>query len=43
MTTLALTAYVLIWPVIVAFVLFFLGRGFLKDWSQARKEGRPLV
>lgn len=43
MTTLALTAYVLIWPVIVAFVLYFLGRGFFKDWRQSRKEGRPII
>lgn len=43
MTTLTLTAYVLIWPLIVAFVLFFLGRGFFKDWRRARKEGRPII
>lgn len=43
MTTLALTAYVLVWPAIVAVVLFFLVRGFVKDWREARKEGRPLI
>lgn len=43
MSTLALTAYVLIWPIIVAFVLFFLGRGFFKDWRQARNDGRPII
>ena len=43
MSTLALTAYVLIWPVIVAFVLYFLGRGFVKDWLQARKDGRSII
>lgn len=43
MSTLALTAYVLIWPIIVAFVLFFLARGFFKDWREARKDGRPII
>lgn len=43
MTTLALTTYVLIWPLIVAFVLYFLGRGFFKDWRQSRKDGRPII
>ena len=43
MTTLVLTAYVLIWPIIVAFVLVFLARGFIKDWRQSRKDGRPII
>ena len=43
MSTLLLTGYVLIWPIIVAFVLFFLLRGFFKDWSRSRKEGRPII
>ncbi|HJE57494.1 MAG TPA: putative transporter small subunit [Nocardiopsis listeri] len=43
MSTLLLTGYVLIWPIIVAFVLYFLARGFLKDWSRSRKDGRPII
>ncbi|MFW6639933.1 putative transporter small subunit [Nocardiopsis algeriensis] len=43
MGTLALTAYVLVWPAIVAAVLFFLVRGFVKDWREAREEGRPII
>ena len=43
MSTLLLSGYVLIWPIIVAFVLIFLLRGFLKDWSQSRKDGRPII
>lgn len=43
MGTVLLTVYVLIWPVIVACVLFFLVRGFIKDWRTAREEGRPLI
>ena len=38
-----LTLYVLVWPAVVAMVLFFIGRGFLRDWRQARSEGRPLI
>jgi hypothetical protein len=43
MGTVLLTLYVLIWPVIVACVLFFLVYGFVKDWRAARKEGRPII
>lgn len=43
MTTLLLTLYVLIWPIVVAGVLFFIARGFLRDWREARREGRPLI
>jgi len=38
-----LTFYVLMWPVIVAAVLFFIARGFTRDWREARKEGRPII
>lgn len=43
MTTLFLTLYVLVWPIVVAGVLFFIARGFLRDWREARREGRPLI
>lgn len=43
MTTFMLTSYVLMWPVVVASVLFVLCRGFLAEWKQARKEGRDLI
>ncbi|WP_285730230.1 putative transporter small subunit [Nocardiopsis sp. ATB16-24] len=43
MTTLTLTAYVLVWPAIVAAVLFFIARGFLKEWREARQEGRRII
>lgn len=42
-TTLALTLYVLVWPAIVAIVLAILTGSFLKEWAEARKEGRDLV
>ncbi|MFC7376202.1 putative transporter small subunit [Brachybacterium sp. GCM10030267] len=39
----ALTLYVLMWPVIVAGVLFAVVRGFLKDIRAARKEGKTVI
>lgn len=41
--SLVLTAYVLIWPVIVAAVLFVISRAFISEWLQSRKEGRRMV
>ena len=43
MTTTALTLYVLIWPVIVAVVLFVLSRAFISEWREARREGRDII
>ncbi|WP_163542869.1 putative transporter small subunit [Occultella kanbiaonis] len=42
-STIALTAYVLIWPVIVAVVLFVIARAFVKEWLDARREGRDII
>ncbi|NYD58071.1 hypothetical protein BKA08_002309 [Nocardioides marinisabuli] len=39
----ALTLYVLIWPAVVAAVLFIIGRAFAREWAEARREGRDLV
>ncbi|WP_403021986.1 putative transporter small subunit [Salinibacterium sp. GXW1014] len=39
----AITIYMLVWPVIVAGVLFTLVRGFLKDWKESRDAGRPII
>ncbi|WP_413451659.1 putative transporter small subunit [Georgenia phoenicis] len=38
-----LTAYVLVWPAVVAAVLFFIARGFFRDWREAKEEGRPII
>lgn len=43
METFFLTLYVLVWPVIVAGVLFGIGRSFLREWREARREGRQLI
>lgn len=43
MSTMMLTAYLLIWPMIVAGVLYVLASNFIREWREARREGRPLV
>ncbi|GHD03747.1 putative transporter small subunit [Zhihengliuella salsuginis] len=43
METFFLTLYVLIWPVLVAGVLFGIARSFLREWATARREGRRLI
>ena len=43
MSPLFLTIYVLIWPAIVAVVLWVLVSAFFKEWRSARREGRPLI
>lgn len=42
-TTVLLTAYVLVWPIAVAGVLFVIVRAFVREWRQARREGRDLI
>lgn len=41
--TIALTIYVLIWPVIVAGVLFGISRSFVRELREAKREGRPII
>lgn len=43
METFFLTVYVLIWPVIVAGTLLVIARGFFKEWTGARREGRSII
>lgn len=43
METFLLTVYVLMWPVIVAGVLWVLCKGFVKDWLESRKAGRRMI
>lgn len=43
MSTFFLTLYILIWPVIVAVVLFVLGKAFFQEFLQAKREGRPMI
>ena len=43
MTTAALTAYILVWPIVVAGVLFVICRAFIREWAAARRDGQPLI
>lgn len=43
MTTAVLTGYILMWPVLVAIVLFVISRAFAREWLEARREGRPMI
>lgn len=43
MGTLALSLYVLVWPVIVGAVMFFIARGFIAEWLKARRNGEDLI
>lgn len=43
METILMTVYVLMWPAIVIGILGILVKGFVSDWKQARREGRPLI
>jgi hypothetical protein len=43
MQTVFLTAYVLVWPLIVAAVLLVISRAFLREWREARRSGEDLV
>lgn len=38
-----LTAYVLVWPVVVTVVLAIIVRAFVKDSRQAKREGRDII
>lgn len=38
-----LTFYLLMWPVLVAGIMFVIARGFFKEWAQARREGRMII
>lgn len=41
--TALLTAYVLMWPVLVLGILITIARGFAKDVKEARQEGRTVI
>lgn len=43
METFFLTLYLLVWPVIVAGTLFVVTRAFVKDWREAKREGRQII
>jgi len=43
MQDLVMTAYILIWPVLVGIMMFIMGRGVMRDFSRARRNGEDVV
>lgn len=43
MEIIILTAYVLVWPIVVVGVLAVIIRAFVKDAREAKKEGRQII
>ena len=43
METLLLTAYVMVWPIIVVGVLAVVIRAFVRDAKEAKREGRDII
>lgn len=38
-----LTLYVLMWPALVAIVLFVISRAFFREWRDARRRGEDII
>ncbi|GGR53628.1 hypothetical protein J2S40_001357 [Nocardioides luteus] len=43
METMLLTAYVLVWPLVTAIVLLVISTAFIKEWREAKREGRDII
>ncbi len=43
MSEFLLSAYVLIWPVLVAVILGIIVKGFVSDWMVARRDQQDLI
>lgn len=43
METILLTLYVLACPAVVLVIFGVLLKGYLDDWKEARREGRPMI
>ncbi len=43
MESLLLTFYVLIWPAVVAAVLLYIVRAFVREWRKARDSNTPMI
>ncbi|MDQ0615694.1 hypothetical protein QF046_003335 [Microbacterium sp. W4I4] len=43
LSTVALTAYVLVWPVVVAGALYIIVRAFIKEAREAKAENRSII
>jgi len=43
MKDILMMAYVLVWPIVVAVMMFLMGRGVVRDMREARDNGEDLV
>lgn len=43
MSTLAMTLYTLMWPLIVLAVMGVIGYAFFTDWKKARESGEDII
>lgn len=43
MSTMALTLYTLVWPVVVAVVMAVIGTAFVREWLTARRNGEDII
>jgi len=43
MKDILMMAYILVWPTVVAVMMFLMGRGILRDMRKARRNGEDLV
>lgn len=43
MKDILLTAYILVWPILVGIMMFIMGRGVVRDFAKARRKGEDAV
>lgn len=43
MNDILMTAYILVWPILVAIMMFVMGRGIVRDFRSARRDGEDMV
>ena len=43
MESMLLTAYVLVWPLVTGIVLAVISTAFVKEWREAKREGRDII
>ncbi|MDQ4115865.1 MAG: putative transporter small subunit [Actinomycetota bacterium] len=43
MNAIWLSMYTLVWPALVAGVLFVISRAFVAEWRESRREGRDII
>ncbi|KGO98967.1 putative transporter small subunit [Novilysobacter defluvii] len=43
MKDILMMGYILVWPTVVAVMMFLMGRGILRDMRKARRNGEDLV